>query len=184
MARAAKLDLRTFQKELATRLATKTAAQVESSRLGLACGGERWLIRLSDAGEVVTLPEIIPVPLTLPWYVGIANIRGNLYSVIDFARFLARDSALVGGASRLVVFGARAGGINAGIVVQQVLGLRNIADTDRATRGCAGVVCPALDGRGRPCVAGDRPRKISPGSRISAGRDLGSTGQRRTREWR
>jgi twitching motility protein PilI len=128
MARAAKLDLRTFQKELATRLATKTAAQVESSRLGLACGGERWLIRLSDAGEVVTLPEIIPVPLTLPWYVGIANIRGNLYSVIDFARFLARDSALVGGASRLVVFGARAGGINAGIVVQQVLGLRNIAE--------------------------------------------------------
>jgi twitching motility protein PilI len=128
MARAAKLDLRTFQKELATRLATKTAAQVESSRLGLACGGERWLIRLSDAGEVVTLPEIIPVPLTLPWYAGIANIRGNLYSVIDFARFLARDSALVGGASRLVVFGARAGGINAGIVVQQVLGLRNIAE--------------------------------------------------------
>ncbi len=128
MARAAKLDLRTFQKELATRLATKTAAQVESSRLGLACGGERWLIRLSDAGEVVTLPEIIPVPLTRPWYVGIANIRGNLYSVIDFARFLARDSALGGGVSRLVVFGPRAGGINAGIVVQQVLGLRNIAE--------------------------------------------------------
>jgi len=128
MARAAKLDLRTFQKELASRLATKTAAQVESSRLGLASGGERWLIRLSDAGEVVTLPEIIPVPLTRPWYVGIANIRGNLYSVVDFARFLARDSAVAGGASRLVVFGPRAGGMNAGIVVQQVLGLRNIAE--------------------------------------------------------
>ena len=44
MARAGRLDLRTFQKELASRLATKTAAQVESSRLGLSCGGVRWLI--------------------------------------------------------------------------------------------------------------------------------------------
>jgi len=128
MARAAKLDLRTFQKELASRLANKTAAQVESSRLGMACGGERWLIRLSDAGEVVTMPEIVPVPLTRPWYLGIANIRGNLYSVVDFARFLARDSVLAGGAARLVVFGPRAGGMNAGIVVQNVIGLRNIAE--------------------------------------------------------
>jgi hypothetical protein len=59
MARAAKLDLRTFQQELAARLASKTAAQVESSRLGLACGDEQWLIRLADAGEVITVPPIV-----------------------------------------------------------------------------------------------------------------------------
>ena len=127
MARAAKLDLRTFQQELASRLATKTAAQVESSRLGLACGGERWLIRLADAGEVVTMPEIVPVPLTRPWYLGVANIRGNLYSVVDFARFLGKD-APTGGQLRLVLFGPRAGEMNAGVVVQRVLGLRNVAE--------------------------------------------------------
>ena len=81
MARAAKLDLRTFQQELASRLATKTAAQVESSRLGLSSGNDRWLIRLADAGEVVTLPAVVPVPLTKPWFLGVANIRGNLFSV-------------------------------------------------------------------------------------------------------
>ena len=64
MARAAKLDLRTFQQELAARLATKTAAQVESSRLGFSCGDERWLIRLSDAGEVITMPVVVQVPAT------------------------------------------------------------------------------------------------------------------------
>lgn len=127
MARAAKLDLRTFQQELASRLATKTAAQVESSRLGLSCGGERWLIRLADAGEVVTMPDIVPVPLTRPWYLGVSNIRGNLYSVVDFARFLGRD-APTGGQLRLVLFGPRAGEMNAGVVVQRVLGLRNIAE--------------------------------------------------------
>jgi twitching motility protein PilI len=131
MARAAKLDLRSFQQELASRLATKTAAQVESSRLGLACGGDRWLIRLADAGEVVTMPDIAPVPLTKPWYVGVANIRGNLYSVVDLAAFIGRGAVASHGAgvhSRLILFGPRAGDLKAGIVVQSVLGLRNLAE--------------------------------------------------------
>ncbi|MCC7327756.1 MAG: chemotaxis protein CheW [Burkholderiales bacterium] len=128
MARAAKLDLRTFQQELATRLASKTTAQVESSRLGLLSGGERWLIRLADAGEVVTLPDIMPVPLTRPWFLGVANIRGNLYSVVDFARFLAGEAPAGSGQARLVLFGPRTGDMHVGIVVNRVLGLRNVAE--------------------------------------------------------
>ena len=127
MARAAKLDLRSFQQELATRLAGKTAAQVESSRLGFACGGDQWLARLADAGEVVAVPSVTAVPHTRPWHVGIANVRGNLYSVIDFARFLGRESDAGGSGARLVLFGPRAGDLNAGIVVGRVLGLRNLA---------------------------------------------------------
>lgn len=128
MARAAKLDLRTFQQELASRLATKTAAQVESSRLGLSSGSDRWLIRLADAGEVVTLPAVVPVPLTKPWFLGVANIRGNLFSVIDFAKYLGREAPPLSSQSRLVLFGPRAGELNAGLVVHRVLGLRNIAE--------------------------------------------------------
>ena len=129
MARAAKLDLRAFQRELASRLATKTAAQVESSRLGLSCGGDRWLMRLADAGEVVTMPDVVPVPLTKPWFLGIANIRGNLYSVIDFAGYLGRESEPTSpGHARLVLFGPRTGDLNVGLVVTRVLGLRNVAE--------------------------------------------------------
>ena len=130
MARAGKLDLRSFQQELASRLSSKTAAQVESSRLGLSCGGEQWLIRLADAGEVIAVPPIAAVPMTKPWFVGVANIRGNLYSVIDFAGFLGRDAAApaAGGQARLVLFGPRVGELRAGIVVQRVLGLRNLAE--------------------------------------------------------
>ena len=134
MARRAKLDLRTFQQELAARLSTKTAAQVESSRLGLACGGERWLVRLSDAGEVTTLPLVVPVPLTRPWYLGISNIRGNLYSIIDFSAFLGHDiEPTTPGAApaRLVLFGPRVGELRAGLVVHRVLGLRNLAELVR-----------------------------------------------------
>jgi twitching motility protein PilI len=131
MARAAKLDLRAFQQELASRLAAKTAAQVEQSRLGVDCGGERWLIRLADAGEVIAVPQLATVPRTKPWYIGIANIRGNLYGVIDFAGFLGRPvdaTAPTAGQPRLVLFGPRIGELRAGIIVQRVLGLRNLAE--------------------------------------------------------
>jgi twitching motility protein PilI len=122
------MDLRTFQQELATRLSAKTAAQVESSRLGLACAGEQWLVRLGDAGEVVALPPVADVPLTKPWFRGLANIRGNLYSVIDFSGFLGRGNVPGAAQNRLVLFGPRTGELRAGIVVGRVLGLRNLAE--------------------------------------------------------
>ena len=110
MARPARIDLRLFQQELATRLASKTTAQVESSRLGLSCVGERWLIRLADAAEVVAVPPLAAVPLTQPWFLGLANIRGNLYSVVDLAGFLGRETVVphgTSGQSRLILFGPR-----------------------------------------------------------------------------
>lgn len=139
MTRAARVDLRSFQQELATRLAAKTAAQVESSRLGLASGSERWLIRLADAGEVIAVPPIVPVPLTQRWFLGLANIRGNLFSVIDFPAFLGNAPVVLDNLARLILLNTRGGEQNAGIVVQRVLGLRNLAqlspvhdDTKRA----------------------------------------------------
>jgi len=131
MSRAARLDLRSFQQELTNRLASKTTAQVESSRLGVACFDRRWLIRLADAGEVIAVPPIVPVPLTKAWFLGLANIRGNLFSVIDFSGFLGDGPVRSGSMARLVLLAARGGGESAGIVVERVLGLRNLAQFER-----------------------------------------------------
>ncbi len=131
MARAAKLDLRQVQQELATRLASKTAAQVESARLGVACAGEQWLVRLADAAEVLAVPPITTVPLTKPWFSGVANIRGNLYAVVDFARFMGVETTAAAAGNpnaRLLLLGPRAGDLRAGIVVERVLGLRNLGE--------------------------------------------------------
>jgi twitching motility protein PilI len=146
MARRGKLNLRAFQQELATRLAAKTTAQVEQSRLGLACAGSHWLIRLADAGEVIAVPAVATVPLTKSWYLGIANIRGNLYSIIDFGGFLGHEveSPAPGAAPvRLVLFGPRVGELRAGLVVHRVLGLRNLAEL---VRGDAASDAPAWYG--------------------------------------
>ena len=71
------------------------------------------------------------MPLTQPWFLGLANIRGNLYSVVNLAGFLGHETVVTHGASgqsRLILFGPRAGDLNVGVVVESVLGLRNVAD--------------------------------------------------------
>jgi twitching motility protein PilI len=124
---ADRTSLRDYQRDLAARLQNAGSARV-ASKLGLQVCGQRWLVDLRDAGEVIPVPPVTPVPLTKPWFKGVANVRGNLYSVIDFARFIGRESQGASGQARLVLFGPRAGDLNAGIVVQRVLGLRNLAE--------------------------------------------------------
>ncbi|MGH8802721.1 MAG: chemotaxis protein CheW [Casimicrobiaceae bacterium] len=128
MTRAARLDLRSFQQGLAARLAARTTAQVEASRLALDCAGTRWLVRLADAGEVIAVPPIARVPLTRDWFLGLANIRGNLYTVVDFAAFVGSAPVPASPAARLLLLNAHSGDLNAGLVVERVTGLRNLAE--------------------------------------------------------
>ncbi|MEP6701580.1 MAG: chemotaxis protein CheW [Betaproteobacteria bacterium] len=128
MARPNKINLRAFQQELSERLKHKTAAQVDSLRLALECGGASWLVRLGDTGEVVPMPEPVSVPLTKPWFLGVANIRGSLYGMIDFGSFLTGEHTTRGIGARLVLLGPRFSEMRAGLVVNRVLGLRNLAD--------------------------------------------------------
>ena len=133
MARGERIDLRAFQLELSERLKHKTSAQVDNLRLAVECADALWLVRLADTGEVLPLPEPVPVPLTKSWFLGIANVRGALYGVIDFGGLLtgratARGGAGAGAGARLVLLGSRFADIRAGLLVDKVLGLRNLTD--------------------------------------------------------
>ena len=120
---AAKTSLRDYQRELAERLKSAGAGR-SASKLGLQVGGEAWLVNLAEAGEVVPVPAITPVPLTRPWFRGIANIRGNLYSVVDFPAFLGRKPVAPDEQSRLLLVSERFR-LGAALLVERSLGLRN-----------------------------------------------------------
>ena len=100
------ITLRDYQRELAERLRSAGGAR-QPSKLGLQIGGEAWLVDLADAGEVLPVPRIAPLPLTQPWFRGVANIRGNLYSVVDFPAFLGQRPVAASEQSRLLLLGAR-----------------------------------------------------------------------------
>jgi twitching motility protein PilI len=123
---ARKVSLREFQEGVVARLkeaASGAAAQV-SSKMGIQVGREKWLVNLSDVGEVVPLPKLQPVPMTKRWFAGIANVRGVLYSVVDFSNFLGGEVNQPSIENRLLLANAKYR-TNAGIVVHHMLGLKN-----------------------------------------------------------
>lgn len=124
---AKKTSLRDFQKYLAERLAGAARGQGAASLLGVRSGQEDWLLDLSDSGEIIQAPKLTPVPLTLPAFAGIANIRGNLYAVTDFSVFQGGEVTPVTGNARLLLVGVKHGS-NAALLVSRMLGLKNAAD--------------------------------------------------------
>lgn len=103
---AARISLREYQRDLVDRLQRAGTGRV-ASKLGLEVAGGRWLVDLTEAGEVIPVPAITPVPLTRPWFKGVANIRGNLVSVVDFGAFLGAGAAPPGEQARLLLLNER-----------------------------------------------------------------------------
>ncbi len=127
MSSAGKTHLREFQARLNERLRQATGSHA-SARLGLAIGERRWLVDLSEAGEITPVPSpISPVPLTRDWFVGMVNMRGTLFAVSDLGRFGGEAPTPVGKESRLVAFAARLN-FNAALLVTRMLGLHNVAN--------------------------------------------------------
>ena len=100
------------------------------SRLGMQLGEEYWLLDLTDVAEVIPIPELLRVPLTKPWYSGVANIRGNLISVIDLAAFFGGPHVAHDDKARLILVGEKHR-INSGLIFSRVVGLRQFERFER-----------------------------------------------------
>jgi twitching motility protein PilI len=102
-------------------------ASRSAARLGLMIGSRRLLVDLAEAGEIIALPPVIvPVPLTRDWFLGVTNLRGSLFTVIDLRRFAGEGATEIGKETRLLSLSPSLG-FNATLVVSRMLGLRNTA---------------------------------------------------------
>lgn len=133
---AKRLRLREYQEQLLERMqAARSGGAVRAHQLGVEIGGTGYLIELTDTGEIVPVPALAGVPLTRPWFVGLANVRGNLLGVVDLARYLAGESEGEGegpapappSTMRLVTF-SPALGFACALLAERVVGLRHAAD--------------------------------------------------------
>jgi len=121
---ARRTGLREFQLSVAERIRTAASRAALSSKLGFQVGGENWFVALHQVNEVIPVPPTVQVPLTQPWFRGVANVRGNLYSVIDFSAFVGGEPIPAGVERRVILVSDRlvAG---AGLLVSRMLGLRS-----------------------------------------------------------
>jgi twitching motility protein PilI len=148
---ARRSGLREFQENLARRLANASAHDTLRSRLAFEAGDRYWLLRLPDAGEVMPVPWLCRVPLTKRWYNGLVNVRGSLLGIVDLADFCGQGVTPRTADSAFLACGPRYG-LNVGLLVGKVVGLRNadefapLADADPGRSWIAGL---ARDHEGR-----------------------------------
>jgi twitching motility protein PilI len=119
--------LRDFSAQLAARLQAPAGPAGEPARLAVRIGSAAFLLNMSSAGEIVSVPPVTPVPWTKPWYLGLANVRGRLIGVIDLMQLAGGPPIPPEDAQQLVVFGDSLR-VNAALLVTRAFGLRSIKD--------------------------------------------------------
>ena len=121
---ARRTGLREFQISVAERLRNAATRKALASKLGFQVGADNWFVALHQVSEVVPVPQLVQVPLTHSWFRGVANVRGNLYSMVDFSAFQGGDPIPAGMERRVILVSERLVG-GAGLLVSRMLGLRN-----------------------------------------------------------
>jgi twitching motility protein PilI len=120
--------LKELQERLAQRLTAARFAPATASWLAVEAAGQHYLLPLVQSGEIFLCSRVHPVPYTKPWYLGVASLRGGLQGVIDLALLLQQPASAVAERvspeSRLVSLHV-ALGINAALLIDRLLGLRN-----------------------------------------------------------
>jgi len=93
-------------------------------------GEGRYLLPLSQSGEIFPLAPLTRVPYTKPWFGGVVNLRGGLFGVVDMVLWLApltpaRDDT-AWSQVRLVTLNVELD-VNCALMVDALLGLRGPA---------------------------------------------------------
>lgn len=118
-----RIDLRAYQESIAARLAAAQENAGPPALLGFESGGECWLVDLPAAGEVLPVPALSFVPLTQPWFAGLASAHGDLQPVVDFSVFRGGPPTPRAGVARILRIGARHA-TRCALLVDRVHGLR------------------------------------------------------------
>ena len=122
-----RFNLREFQQGLLDRMQVQAESGTQVATLGITIGQDSWLVDMADISEVLSVPNLTPVPLTKPWYRGVANVRGNIFSITDLGAYLDYGQTAQDAQSRVLLIGQKFN-FNTGLLVSKVLGLRNATE--------------------------------------------------------
>ena len=125
--------LRDLQTRLAARLQQARAEGVAAGWLAVELMGRRCLLPLAQSGEIFPITTVQKVPYTQDWFMGVANLRGGLFGIVDLASFISgmpshrvfdgniREQA------RLIALNS-AMEVNCALLIDRLGGLRGVAD--------------------------------------------------------
>jgi twitching motility protein PilI len=120
--------LRELQTRLASRLQAARTEGVSVAWLAVKVGAVNCLFPLAQSGEIFPLGSVQRVPYARPWFMGVTNLRGALYGVVDLASFMGdglmrvKSEQALAEASVITFNGALA--LNCALMVDSLAGLR------------------------------------------------------------
>jgi len=100
----------------------------EWSGVTFGVGETRMTCNINRIAEILPYPQPTPVPGSKPWINGLANVRGELLTVVDLARFLTGVRTPVTPRSRLLSASLNKAPI--GLLVDEIFGQRHFLESD------------------------------------------------------
>lgn len=106
------------------------------SGLGFRLDDMQLVTPLGDITEVLDYPEFTRVPGTKRWVRGVANVRGNLLTIIDLAEYFSKSPVEPAEKARLLVMNVP--DLRCAVLVHELYGLRHF-DEERDRRDLSGL---------------------------------------------
>lgn len=120
------------------------------ARHAFSVGGLNLLVGEDAVCEVMDVPPIARIPHTAPWFLGLANLRGEVVPVFDLAQVLGRGTGRKS-VDRLLVI--ERGETAAGVLIEELPALQRFAPADRAESAAS--LPPLLESCVTDCFARD-----------------------------
>jgi len=137
--------------EIERRVSEKASAlpafdQEENEWLGIGfrLGDTELMSRMGEVKEILDPPEYTRVPGVKPWVVGVANVRGSLLPLMDLQGYVKGENLKNINRARVLVIDYK--GMDTGVLVDEVLGLRHFSMDEQASK------IPGIDQSFRPYV--------------------------------
>jgi twitching motility protein PilI len=121
------VSLREFQERITHRLKSKDSYDLSHLHLGIYSDGKNYLFDMQDIGEILPLKTLTRTPKSKDWFMGVANIRGELYGIIDYFLFKNKKEINQSKANRILLIHKKHQ-LNTGLFVEKIVGLKDIAD--------------------------------------------------------
>lgn len=125
-------------------LPSREEVKIPWNGIGFRVGSTRVVAALNEVREIFPLPDLARVPGSVEWVKGVANVRGTLVPVLDLRGYLQLP-APVDRRCRVLVLNHP--GLPAGLLVDEVMGLRHFTEDERENER------PAVPEALRPFVA-------------------------------
>lgn len=116
---------------LARELRVETAAEEQIEVVPFLLGDERYAIEQDYVRRVWPLGSYVPIPNTPPFILGVANVHGEICSIVDLHHYFGLPSQGLSRQNKLIIL--EADEMFFGILVDEVFGVERIARSELST---------------------------------------------------